>query len=153
IGAVAAATRHGAGAGSVFPSLIGAAAGVAALYQLLQGPRTRRPDLDTPNGRRTVLTYSLVTLGGAVVANLLGRFLGERRNVSQARSSVVLPTPESAAPALPADQAVAGQTPFVTQNDAFYKIDTELVSPQVDPNTWQLRIHGMVEREMTITYQ
>src|SRR5262249_5430700 len=50
LGAVAAATRHGAGVGSVFPSLIGAAAGAVTLYELLQGPRTRRPDLASPEG-------------------------------------------------------------------------------------------------------
>ncbi len=58
LGAVAAVTRPAAGFGAVFPSLIGACAGAAALYYVLRGPRVRRPDLDTRAGRRTVLIGS-----------------------------------------------------------------------------------------------
>ena len=31
-------------------------------------------------------------------------------------------------------------------------MDTAIVLPQVDPTSWQLRIHGMVSREITITF-
>jgi Oxidoreductase molybdopterin binding domain len=31
-------------------------------------------------------------------------------------------------------------------------VDTAIVLPQVDPSSWQLRIHGMVEREITLTF-
>jgi DMSO/TMAO reductase YedYZ molybdopterin-dependent catalytic subunit len=31
-------------------------------------------------------------------------------------------------------------------------VDTALVVPQVDPATWRLRVHGMVEREVTLTW-
>jgi len=31
-------------------------------------------------------------------------------------------------------------------------VDTAIVLPQVDPSSWQLRIHGMVSREITVTF-
>jgi DMSO/TMAO reductase YedYZ molybdopterin-dependent catalytic subunit len=47
---------------------------------------------------------------------------------------------------------VPGISPFVTPNSQFYRVDTALVLPEVDPGTWQLRIHGMVDREITVTF-
>ena len=42
--------------------------------------------------------------------------------------------------------------PYVTPNGDFYRIDTALVVPQVDPAHWQLRIHGRVRNPITLTY-
>jgi len=44
-------------------------------------------------------------------------------------------------------------TPWRVSNEDFYRIDTSLVVPAVDPGEWRLRIHGMVEKEVTLTYQ
>jgi DMSO/TMAO reductase YedYZ molybdopterin-dependent catalytic subunit len=41
---------------------------------------------------------------------------------------------------------------YVTGNADFYRIDTALVTPQVDPRTWRLRIRGMVDCEVTVTF-
>ncbi len=154
IGAASAWSRPDLGFGSVFPSVIGAAAGAVAMTALLHGWRPPRPDLETREGRRAVLIGSLVALGGAFVAELIGRQLGERKSVNQARAQVTLPTPSGSAvpPTLPPDAAVSGQTSFVTPNSDFYRIDTALVVPEVDPNTWKLRIHGQVAKEITLTY-
>ena len=64
-----------------------------------------------------------------------------------------LPAPTSAAPSLPAgvDLGVSA-VPFVTRNDDFYLVNTELQAPQIDPKDWRLRIHGMVHRPMTVTF-
>ena len=35
---------------------------------------------------------------------------------------------------------------------SFYRIDTALVVPAVDPDTWRLRIHGLVDREIEIGF-
>jgi hypothetical protein len=40
----------------------------------------------------------------------------------------------------------------ITPNAQFYRIDTALLVPQVDPADWSLRIHGMVQNEITITW-
>ena len=34
----------------------------------------------------------------------------------------------------------------------FYRVDTALVVPKVAADTWQLRIHGMVDKPITLTY-
>jgi DMSO/TMAO reductase YedYZ molybdopterin-dependent catalytic subunit len=47
---------------------------------------------------------------------------------------------------------VPGITPFITANSQFYRVDTAIVLPQVNPDSWQLRIHGMVSKEITLTF-
>ncbi|MGI5523869.1 molybdopterin-dependent oxidoreductase [Micromonospora sp. CA-259024] len=111
------------------------------------------PDVD-PESRRRFLAGSGVLLGTAVVAGLGGRWLAGRRGVSAARDAIRLPAPAAPAPALPAgaDLSLTQLAPYVTSNFGFYRIDTALVVPQVDPDTWRLRIHGRVGTERTYTY-
>ncbi|MEL6981536.1 MAG: molybdopterin-dependent oxidoreductase, partial [Actinomycetota bacterium] len=45
-----------------------------------------------------------------------------------------------------------GITPLVVPSDDFYLIDTALTKPQVDPNNWSLTIKGMVDQEVSYTY-
>jgi sulfite oxidase len=47
---------------------------------------------------------------------------------------------------------VAGVAPFITPNETFYRIDTALITPLLRAEDWKLRIHGLVDREVTITY-
>jgi DMSO/TMAO reductase YedYZ molybdopterin-dependent catalytic subunit len=49
--------------------------------------------------------------------------------------------------------SVAGLTPIVMPNDRFYRIDTALLTPIVDTSGWTLRIHGLVDRETTLTWE
>ena len=42
--------------------------------------------------------------------------------------------------------------PFRVPNQSFYRIDTALVVPRITTADWQLRIHGLVEREVTLTW-
>ncbi|MET8044529.1 molybdopterin-dependent oxidoreductase [Micromonospora sp. NPDC005215] len=107
-----------------------------------------------PDSRRRFLTGSGVLLGTAVVAGLGGRWLASRRGVSAARDAIRLPAPVAPAPAVPAgaDLALTQLAPYVTPNFGFYRIDTALVVPQVDPDTWRLRIHGRVGTERTYSY-
>jgi DMSO/TMAO reductase YedYZ molybdopterin-dependent catalytic subunit len=90
----------------------------------------------------------------AGVSALGGRLLGERTSVSQARSALRIPRPARAAPALPPGThfPIRGLPPFITPNGSFYRVDTALILPQVSPSGWQLRIHGMVEREITVSF-
>ena len=48
---------------------------------------------------------------------------------------------------------VEGITPWATRADEFYRIDTAFVVPAIEPVDWRLRIHGLVEREVVLTYQ
>jgi DMSO/TMAO reductase YedYZ molybdopterin-dependent catalytic subunit len=83
-----------------------------------------------------------------------GRLLAERSSVSQAQRTLRIPPPVQPGPALPAgaDLKIPGLSPFITPSNAFYRVDTAIVLPQVVPASWQLRIHGMVRREMTISF-
>jgi DMSO/TMAO reductase YedYZ molybdopterin-dependent catalytic subunit len=155
----AAATRPDAGMLSILPSVAGALVGMYVLSwlatqirQAVAAPaRTRSGELA---GRRVVLG-----LGGAVAAGVvfggLGRALGSRlRGAQNSRAAVVLPAPADPAPVRPAGVSVGvdGVEPFITANDDFYRIDTALTVPLLRAENWSVRIHGMVEREITLTY-
>jgi DMSO/TMAO reductase YedYZ molybdopterin-dependent catalytic subunit len=107
-----------------------------------------------PSGRRQFLVRSSVAVAAAGASGLVGRVLAERSSVSKARAAIKLPPPVQRAPALPsgADLHIPGLSRFVTPNNSFYRVDTALVLPQVAPSSWQLRIHGMVAHEMTLTF-
>jgi DMSO/TMAO reductase YedYZ molybdopterin-dependent catalytic subunit len=69
-------------------------------------------------------------------------------------ASTVLARPRRPLPPLPAaaDLGIEGLPPFQTPNADFYRIDTALTVPQVDPATWRLRVTGMVDRELELTF-
>jgi DMSO/TMAO reductase YedYZ molybdopterin-dependent catalytic subunit len=74
---------------------------------------------------------------------------------ASARADIKLPRPGTAAPAL-ADGAsldVPGITPFLTSNREFYRVDTALSVPDVPIDGYTLRIHGMVDKEIELSYQ
>ena len=70
------------------------------------------------------------------------------------REDFVVPTAADPAPPIPAgaDIAIAGASTYITPNDDFYRIDTALLVPQLTTDSWELRIHGMVDREMTLSF-
>jgi DMSO/TMAO reductase YedYZ molybdopterin-dependent catalytic subunit len=147
LGVAAAVTRPGATWTWALPSLVGGASAAAVLYALTAAPRpSREPRPD----RR----WLLLTFGAAAVAGVSGRLLRTRRDVEAARAAVVLPSPREPRQAVPAraDLRVPGLAPYVTDNRDFYRIDTALVVPQVDPDTWRLRIHGRVRHPIELTF-
>jgi DMSO/TMAO reductase YedYZ molybdopterin-dependent catalytic subunit len=111
-------------------------------------------ELDTAGPRRrSFLKVSAATVGIAAGAGLAGRLLAERSSVTTAQRSLRIPKP-SVTETLPpgVNLNVPGISPFVTSNANFYRVDTAIVLPQVDPSSWQLRIHGMVNRELTLSF-
>ena len=179
IGAAAALAGANASAASVLPSFLGSAAAAGALAWLSGWrPGTRHQALPAapeaaaepapatgwappvrsmaavgPDRRSFLLTASLVG-AGAVLAGGVGQVLKRRYAVAGARRDVVLPA-SSDGQALPSgtDVGVRGQSPFITPNDDFYRIDTALLVPQVSPDRWRLRVHGLVERELELTFE
>jgi len=112
-------------------------------------------DLRTPDWtRRRFLIASAGTLGGVIVAGGIGRTLLDEQHADAIVSSTKIPAPLLAVPALAADQALTapGLTPLVVPNADFYKIDTALLVPRVDPATWKLDVTGMVAHPLTFTY-
>ncbi|WP_433387694.1 molybdopterin-dependent oxidoreductase [Micromonospora sp. KLBMP9576] len=173
LGVAAAVTRAGAGPADALPALIGAGLGAAVLWAFVAGPWELDPwpwsppsppsgaeppagplEPNDPASRRRFLAGAGALLGAAGVAGLGGRWLSGRRGVSAAREAVALPAPAVPAPAVPAgaDLSLAQLAPYVTPNSGFYRIDTALVVPQVDPGTWRLRIHGRVRDEIELSF-
>jgi DMSO/TMAO reductase YedYZ molybdopterin-dependent catalytic subunit len=151
----------------------GAAAAGAATTQL-PGPRPNRAGgrartrgavpraRAVPTGgmpdwtRRHLLQRGGAVAIGSIAAAAVGRWLLDRSRAPAPPGSI----PSVAKPAtLPAGADLAttdltseGLTPIVMPNDQFYRIDTALIPPSVDAATWTLRIHGMVDREIVLTY-
>ncbi|MFF4321159.1 molybdopterin-dependent oxidoreductase [Streptomyces sp. NPDC001568] len=164
IGAAAALSRPDTqGVADALPSMVGALAGAAVLY-LLAGKLTSSssaPGTQPTEGgwsRRGFLTAASVTAVAATGAGALGRTLIGRsgQGASASRAAVKLPAPASAATALPSgvQLKVEGISAFTTANKDFYRVDTALVVPKVDADTWRLRIRGKgVTRPRTYTFQ
>ena len=106
----------------------------------------------------------------SVLAGGIGRILKGRFDVSGERAALELPPPSDTLPPVgtvpeaaiesstqPAaaemmDFGIEGVEPWVVPNSDFYRIDTALVVPQVPKDSWKLRVHGMVDRELEITF-
>ncbi|WP_226761158.1 molybdopterin-dependent oxidoreductase [Arthrobacter sp. SO3] len=108
-----------------------------------------------PPSRRRFFHALGGTAAVAVVAGLLATtFRGAAAAVSELRSKLVLPAPESPAPPVPAGAEVRldGVGPLVTPNKDFYRIDTALRVPVVDPAQWTLKVTGLVEKEVSLDF-
>jgi DMSO/TMAO reductase YedYZ molybdopterin-dependent catalytic subunit len=107
--------------------------------------------------RRRFFLTSGVALGAAVVTGGGGRLLQRRFDVAGARADIALPTPSSAAPALPAgadlSTSVPGLTPLFTANSDFYRVDTAISVPQISPSSYSLQLSGMFDAPRTYTLQ
>ncbi|MEV4775435.1 molybdopterin-dependent oxidoreductase [Microbacterium sp. LWH12-1.2] len=162
VGAAIAMTRTGAGAFSWAPSAVAGAAAIVALRVLI---RRLRPDLalaapaggeSRPIDRRQFLIWTAAAGAVGVVALVAANVAhGASRSIEAIRKALRLPTAAERAAPIPAgaELDIPGLAPLVTPNRDFYRIDTALVVPQVDPAEWSLRIHGMVDRELVITWE
>ncbi|MGH8911531.1 MAG: molybdopterin-dependent oxidoreductase, partial [Acidimicrobiia bacterium] len=106
-------------------------------------------------GRRAFIAAAGAVIAVAALSAGAGRVLLDRaKRMIAGREQVVLPTAVEvvAAPAPATSFSVTDLSPLITPNDEFYKIDTSLSTPQVDLATWSLRVHGMVDRELSIDF-
>jgi len=162
LGCIAVLSRRGATALDALPTVAGAACGVAALRLV-----TRRfwPDADDTDDsedetdqkpdrdRRRLVIFGL--LGFGVVSGVVGAVLTRLiHSVTADRNSVALPRPRTPAPAIPADVQPKGVAlpSFVTPSADFYRVDTALAVPQLSHGDWRMRVHGMVNREATYSF-
>jgi DMSO/TMAO reductase YedYZ molybdopterin-dependent catalytic subunit len=160
LGCIAVLSRHGATALDTIPTVAGAACGVAAMRLLTRrfwpglGDPEDRADHDEPDaGRRKFVIFGLLGLGlvsgvaGAIITRLV-------HSVAADRNSFALPRPRTLAAPIPADAQPKGVAlpSFVTASSEFYRVDTALTVPQLSHGDWRLRIHGMVDREATYSF-
>jgi DMSO/TMAO reductase YedYZ molybdopterin-dependent catalytic subunit len=141
-------------------------AGVQSLSWLLGGlerratvgaaglERTTGPSTPSPARRSFLLRTSALGIA-AIAAGVVGRTLIVRGATAPIEPGELPPATDTVPPlAVGADLAPStpGLTPIVVPNDRFYRIDTALLVPSVDIADWTLRIHGLVERETSLTW-
>jgi DMSO/TMAO reductase YedYZ molybdopterin-dependent catalytic subunit len=99
------------------------------------------------------LSAGAVVIGGL---SALGGYALEAgaRAATAARNALKLPAAASRAAPVPAgaELDIPGLAKLVTPNADFYRIDTALQVPQIDPAQWALKVTGMVEKPITVTF-
>ena len=144
---------------AIFAAGVTAAVGILALRWLAsrQPPPSDRESYitETTLPRRTFLYRGGGLLALAIGFAAAGRALAQRgKAVILSREEVVLPRPsEFVAPPSPEKAIdVPDLDPLVTPNEDFYRIDTALSFPRVDPDSWRLNVTGMVDRPYELTF-
>jgi len=107
--------------------------------------------------RRTIVVNGGVTAAVLVLGVAVARSARSSLRSAAATVTRALPKPASTVPtpASPLDRgpdAVDGLSRYVTPTDDFYRIDTAFQAPYVDVESWTLTIGGLVDRELTFTY-
>ncbi len=155
LGCIALLSRPGTTALDTLPTVVGAACGVAALRVLTRRSGSGREDaekagIDQPDAGRRRLVAGLLGFGvvGGVVGAAITRLV---HSVAADRTSFTLPRPRTSVPPIPADVQPKGVAlpSFITPSTEFYRVDTALSVPQLSHRDWRLRIHGMVDHEVT----
>lgn len=169
-------TRTGSTLIDVVPTLVGLAAGVAVLWVGLRwaaqataaqaqastsAARTPLLTRDSPadraqragSRRRFLALTGIAAAVGAVGVATGQSIVALTREAAASAANLVLPRAARTAGPIPAGASldVEGIRPFVTAQKDFYRIDTVLAPPTIDPQDWSLTIRGMVDQEVTIT--
>ena len=161
LGLIGISAQPGVAPTAYLPTIVGLLLGYLILHTLitkLHRWQPRRGDLDTKVGspaRREFLAWTLVVGALATVAAVGGQLItGAASAVRSARERLRLPVAAEPAAPVPAgaDLGLPELTPYVTDNDNFYRIDTALQVPVIDPGTWSLRITGLVDNPLQIDY-
>ncbi len=107
-----------------------------------------------PNDRRRFMATVGVLGASAGAAAYAGRLLDQRATASLESSRLAQGLPGAAEPLEPAPASISADSavPFFTPNADFYRIDTALVVPRVERQSWALSISGLVERPETYSF-
>ncbi|GGU12300.1 molybdopterin-dependent oxidoreductase [Nocardioides albus] len=153
------ADRSGNGTAGIIALLIGLAAGITALVlltrRLRQASRTGAAiEAEAPDGfdrRRFLVAASAVTAVG-VASGVGAKVVTGRRHPA---TKVAIPATVSPAAPLPAgaELRIDGLTPHLTPVEDFYRIDIALLTPRLDVADYRLKIHGLVDNPVELTYQ
>ena len=118
-------------------------------------PQAKGAATETGPARRRFLMALGGTAAVAAIAGVLASTLrGAAAVVSDVRSKLALPAAGAPAPPIPAGAEIRleGLGPLVTPNRDFYRIDTALRVPLVEPDKWTLKVTGLVEREIELDF-
>jgi len=165
-------TRPGATPLAFLPPALGALAGSVILVLLTRrlrrwhdtaaGPvapqaaaptsdATRRPSLD----RRQFFILAAVAGASALVVGIASRTVSIAvGSVEAIRGALRIPSPRTRV-TVPegAELDIPGLSRLFTPNKDFYRVDTALTVPSIDPATWRLTIDGMVDQRVELSFQ
>ncbi len=165
----AAVTRAGANGFAWLPPVGGGIAGIATLLALGRQlrrwagePKARpaRDDVDedvaesSRLARRSFFRLAAIAAASAVILGVGARTIDAASASIQAiRAALRLPPPRTkvTVPA-GAELDIPGISPLFTPNVDFYRVDTALTVPALDPSTWRLVVDGMVDQRIEITF-
>jgi DMSO/TMAO reductase YedYZ molybdopterin-dependent catalytic subunit len=146
---------------SPLTSLLVAAAAIGVAFLALRWLMDQARRLASPPvaempawGRRRFLVNSAALIGAAAGSGVVGRALLDRGRLNAVPQVGSIPEPVATVPPLPpgAEFAVEGMSPLVTPNGSFYRIDTALLVPRPNLDTWRLRVSGLVDVPFELTY-
>lgn len=152
--------RYTASMITVIPVVLGVVTWIVVL-SFVTGPLQRRGapphDPDAPLGSRWrrrdfVARSAVMGVGGLTLWLYGGRFGQKRRKVDETRRLLNLPIKRQE-PRAAYRVGVEGVRPWRTPTEEFFVKHTALVPPAVELADWRLRVHGMVETELELTYQ
>jgi DMSO/TMAO reductase YedYZ molybdopterin-dependent catalytic subunit len=172
VGAMAVLARPDPTFGKLLPTTVGSIVSIGVLWWLAPGASpVAATDTDAATGTdrsggpraipRRGFVEGAATVGVVAVAlGAIGRALRGRFEVAEEIKTLDIPEPVESVPAAVGGAAVDGPRDFgidqveswVVPNDDFYRIDTALTVPQVSRESWSLRVHGMVDRELELTF-
>ncbi|WP_307814278.1 molybdopterin-dependent oxidoreductase [Nocardioides baculatus] len=154
LGLAAVLAQRSAGPADALPVLVGLVTWVTAHSALNDALRReqRRPELESHERRVFVMVAGAISLAAVGIA-VGGRVVGAgRRHVEASRRLLRIPGVTRRMPPAATSVGLAGIAPWQTPNEDFYLIDTTLAKPTIEPKDWSLRIHGLVDRELVISY-
>ncbi len=142
---------------AVPPIVVG---GIGALTITRLGQLLRRWNSAGPSDGSLARRRFLQASGAGAIVAVIGGAVGTALRAAQTggaqlRAALTLPQPVEPADPIPAGATAGleGVPPLVTPNSEFYRIDTALVVPRVDPASWRLRVTGLVENEIELTLE
>lgn len=174
-------TRAGVTALAFLPPVLGTIAGCVILFFLVRRLRAWRASGASGDGARTSTTeagdatddapvdpaerpgfdrrrfFMLAAISGAsaVIVGITARTVSMAvSSVEAIRGALKIPAPKSTV-TVPsgAELDIPGLSPLFTPNKDFYRVDTALTVPTIDPETWRLVIDGMVDERVELSFQ
>ena len=157
VASVAVLSRPAAGPLDVLAPLLALIASAGVFVALHRRARlSQRPTEDgtTEVSRRELLAESAAVAAGACIAAVCGQLLAGGGGIEASRQAAGRIVPTVPAPPVPPeiDFSADGSSTFITRNRDFYRIDVNLTLPQLRAEDWRLRVHGMVDRELTLNW-
>ncbi|WP_045296590.1 molybdopterin-dependent oxidoreductase [Microbacterium trichothecenolyticum] len=160
-------TRPGVTPLAFLPPVVGALAGSIVLVllsrrlQAWQRPifppasgEQASPNSDRGMDRRRFFVMAGIAGASAVIVGVTARAVSmATSSVEAVRRALRLPAARSTV-TVPAgaELDIPGITPLFTPNADFYRVDTALTVPTVNPDSWRLVIDGMVDRRVELGF-